>query len=99
MEQSYWPRGVSREETLEAFKEAYGMVGFIPCEDGCAESGYEKIAIYSKGRETTHAARQLPNGWWTSKLGKLEDIEHQTPGGVEGTYYGSVSVFMKRPIQ
>jgi hypothetical protein len=44
----------------------------------------------------THAARQLPDGQWTSKLGKYVDIEHSAPEDVAGGVYGEVMQFMKR---
>lgn len=47
----------------------------------------------------THAARQLPNGLWTSKLGQLEDITHATPQVIAGSDYGEVMQFMKRPLK
>ncbi|MCG8587287.1 MAG: hypothetical protein MI757_21490 [Pirellulales bacterium] len=46
----------------------------------------------------THAARQLPDGRWTSKLGKAEDIEHDSANDVAGGLYGEVVEFMKRPV-
>jgi hypothetical protein len=44
-----------------------------------------------------HAARSLPNGAWTSKLGDDEDIEHSTLAVLEGREYGRAKVFLKRP--
>jgi len=44
-----------------------------------------------------HAARQLPEGRWTSKLGELEDIEHALHD-LTGTVYGSVVLVMKRAL-
>jgi hypothetical protein len=44
----------------------------------------------------THAARQLPDGTWTSKLGKDVDIEHDYPDDVAGGVYGEVVVLMQR---
>lgn len=35
----------------------------------------------------SHAARQLPNGRWTSKCGQAEDIEHDLRD-LEGRLYG-----------
>ena len=66
------------------------------------EDGYEKIAIFVGEYEwggigPTHAARQLTNGHWTSKLGGEEDVEHtdlDSVGGKPG--YGDVQVFMRR---
>jgi hypothetical protein len=82
---------------MRAFISAFSRMGYEPCEKVSVESGLEKVAIYrgSDGRPT-HMARQLESGAWTSKLGKLEDIEH-TLEGLEGSDYGSVAVFMKRP--
>ena len=58
------------------------------------------MAIYVKGNQNpTHAARQLlPAGIWTSKIGNEEDIEHVSPGVLEGVEYGTVAVVMKRPV-
>jgi hypothetical protein len=92
----YWPEGVSREISVEAFVKAYETLGFRVCEDGALEVGVEKLAIYgtSDGRPK-HVARQLPSGFWTSKLGRLEDIEHELDG-LCGELYGTVRQFMKR---
>jgi hypothetical protein len=48
--------------------------------------------------EPTHAARQLPNGKWTSKLGRWQDIEHELDGLV-GEMYGTVKQILKRAIE
>jgi hypothetical protein len=45
----------------------------------------------------THAARQLDNGKWTSKLGQLEDIEHESLEALSGAVYGSVVQVLKKP--
>jgi hypothetical protein len=57
------------------------------------ERGVEK----SGGGKPKHAARQLANGRWTSKLGELEDIEH-TLNGLDGIWYGSVMLILKRAL-
>ena len=44
-----------------------------------------------------HAARQLSTGKWTSKLGALEDIEHELDG-LMGERYGKVGKILKRLI-
>ena len=48
--------------------------------------GVRKVVLYADGNEWTHAARQLPSGRWTSKLGDYEDIEHDTLDGFEEHY-------------
>ena len=56
-----------------------------------------KIAIYAHDDgQPTHAARQLPDGRWTSKMGHLEDIEHRVVDDVNGPQYGSPVRFMRR---
>jgi len=88
---------------VEAFKQAYSTIDYTECSDGTFEQGIEKIAIYAV-RETdggltpTHAARQLPNGRWTSKLGNCEDIEHTDPEAVNCPTYGNVVVYLKRAV-
>lgn len=52
-------------------------MGYERCENATLESGFKKIALYvDNSEQVTHAARQLANGDWTSKLGKLYDIKH-----------------------
>lgn len=92
----YWPPEVPREWTLDAFIQAYRTRGFETCENGDFEEGVEKIAIYvTPDGKPQHVARQLKNGFWTSKMGNLEDIEHELEG-VVGGLYGAVKQFMKR---
>ncbi len=96
----YWPPNAPRETTLEAFKLAFQEIGYEECLSGDLVSGKEKVAIYvNKDGTPTHAARQLPSGEWTSKLGKHVDIAHATPdvvGGHENAGYGDVALYMVR---
>jgi hypothetical protein len=96
MNTAYWPPQIQREETIEAFIQAYETLGYVQCCTPDYKEGFEKIAIYEKDGKPTHAARQLINGRWTSKLGELEDIEHHALEGLHGQAYGTVAVFMKR---
>jgi len=72
----YWPGGAPREETLPAFLAAYATLGYTPTTDPSPEANTGKVAIYACSGLPTHAARQLPGGRWTSKLGRDADIEH-----------------------
>jgi hypothetical protein len=97
----YWPPHVPREETIEVFIRAYGTIGYIECEDGSLEPGFEKIAIYAVqetggGLTPTHAAKQLADGRWTSKLGPYEDIEHTLLENVNCPTYGAAVAYLKR---
>src|SRR5438445_10482838 len=84
---AYWPTGDPREETLENFTDAFRELGYQPCDNDLLEAKYEKITIYVDSSGTpTHVAKQLRSGKWTSKLGSLEDIEHDTLEQLEGPY-------------
>lgn len=84
---------------MKAFVEAYETIGYQRCEDGVCESQFEKIAIFADAAGVpTHAARQLQDGTWTSKLGPWEDIAHQSVDGVAGAEYGAPVVFLRRPV-
>jgi len=58
-EDGYWPVEAPREATLEAFVAAYATRGYVPCEHGELEDGYDKLAIYANQQGPQHAARQL----------------------------------------
>jgi hypothetical protein len=92
---SYWPPGVSEEETVEAFAAAFTTLGYAPASDDALEPGFEKLALFAAGGTPTHLARQLPNGRWTSKLGRREDIEHELQA-LCGDIYGKVVLVMRR---
>jgi hypothetical protein len=93
----HWPRGAPREYSVAAWVAAFALLGYELSEpdDAADDPEYEKVAIYVKDGEPTHAARQLPTGQWTSKCGRLEDITH-TLEGLEGAHYGAAAVVMRR---
>lgn len=96
----YWPQGLPRNDySLDNFIAAFRTRGFEVCDNASLEPDVEKIALYVLDGWTTHTARQLPWGTWTSKLGNGIDIEHATPHELEGPAYGSVVTYMKRPRQ
>jgi hypothetical protein len=94
----FWPDGIAREETLGAFVAAFETLGYELCAAGNLEAGVEKIAIYAIGDAPSHAARQLHDGTWVSKLGALEDIQHETLAELDGTAYGRVVSILKRAV-
>ena len=92
----YWVPGVPMEETLSAYIQAYQTLGYAICDNAVLETGYEKIALYVNDEGIpTHAAKQLLTGKWSSKLGWLEDIEHELEGLV-GEKYGKIGQVLKR---
>ena len=95
----YWPAAVpTTEYGISVLEEAFRAMGYEPCDDARLEAGFEKVAFYGNNVVYTHAARQLPSGRWTSKLGKADDIEHDTPDDVAGGIYGEVVEIMKRSL-
>ena len=92
----FWPAGVAKTESIPAFQNVFATLGYAICSDAKLESGFEKIAIFADDNGTpTHASRQLLNGRWTSKLGRLEDIEHDLLD-LTGIEYGTVVLIMRR---
>lgn len=97
---TYWP-DENASPDVEKFVEAFRQKGYEKCEDASFEEGFRKIALYIiPGTSVcTHAARQLSDGCWTSKLGAQYDIRHSTPKEVEGRWYGVVYCYMKREFR
>lgn len=95
----YWnvPDWPADDFGLGALERAFLALGFTDCGmNADLEAGFVKVALYGGSGMYTHAARQLANGNWTSKLGKGEDIEHDAPEDVAGGLYGEVAEIMKR---
>ncbi|MFM9909954.1 MAG: hypothetical protein ACKVOW_11420 [Chitinophagaceae bacterium] len=92
----YWPLEIPREEKVEYFVLLFKSIGYEVCNNGDLEEHYQKIAIYTdKFGKPTHAARQLENGFWTSKLGQHFDVTHTIFSMQDGSY-GNVALFMQR---
>jgi len=83
---------------VEAFVQLFQSLGYEQCSHGELEPGFEKVSIFALNDRPTHAARQLRDGRWTSKLGRDVDITH-VPRGLEGSTYGKVAVYLKREIR
>jgi hypothetical protein len=93
----YWPPNIQRKPILKSFIDLFKSKGYFECENGNLEEGYLKVAIYSKNNIPTHAARQLSNGLWTSKLGRSNDVSH-TIHAMSNGEYGDVAIYMKKPL-
>lgn len=94
----YWPPGIPALPTLAGCIEAYEIEGFETCADGSLEAHFVKIALFvDASGEPRHAARQLADGTWTSKMGDHIDIWHEMVEAVGGLFYGEPQVFMRRP--
>jgi len=101
--QNWWQPGLHwpfpphpLDDTITELKRVFETLGYQECSDGGLEQGFEKVALYGLAGSYAHAARQLSDGLWTSKLGNDDDMEHDTPEAVAGGIYGQVELFMKR---
>jgi hypothetical protein len=92
----FWPKKIPREYSISSYVALFKLLGYEICENGDYEIGFEKVAVYSKDNIPTHAARQLDNGLWTSKLGKNIDVVHSLFSIMNGSY-GNVAQYLKRP--
>jgi hypothetical protein len=94
-----WPSAAPRNHKLSSFEIVVAEYGYDRCETSSLEPGWEKIALFGIPEHIDHAARQLSSGRWTSKLGREEDIEHDTPEAVAGGAYGTILAFFKRATE
>lgn len=97
---AYWPSNAINDNTIPAFVSAFQTLGYEVCADGSLEPGFEKVAIYARpDKKPQHAARQLRDGRWTSKMGLAywPDIRHDTLDVVSGPVYGAPVCYMRRP--
>ena len=95
----FWPIQAQPEDYgVGVLEQLFKALGYEDCRmDIDIEPGFDKVALFGHSLYYTHAARQLPNGKWTSKLDKAEDIEHDTPHDIAGGLYGELARIMKRP--
>lgn len=99
--QFYDPDDNDNDLSSNKYVEYFKGFGFVECISPEFEDGMEKIALYENRRgEFTHVAIQSSNGFWKSKMGKIEDIEHIDLDVLQGNgtiRYGNHVVYMARP--
>ncbi len=97
-DECFWPAAVPQVDSFEAYVQVFTSLGYLTGATESLEEGFEKVALFKdEAGDFTHAARQLPSGKWTSKLGEFEDIEHELRD-LEGDEYGTVALILKRPL-
>src|SRR6266516_5297528 len=86
----YWWPISKREYTVECYVELFESLRYHKCICSLKKRRFEKVTLYYDPvgcvatvdhpevlpNSPTHAARQFPNGFWRSKLGTWELIEH-----------------------
>ena len=94
----YWPSS-NAGDYLDALESAFSTLGYEVCQGDALEEGFEKVALFiDKKGEWSHAAKQTPDGQWSSKLGDWEDVKHPTPYAVSCSEYGNVARIMRRKL-
>ncbi|RVD54545.1 MULTISPECIES: hypothetical protein [unclassified Mesorhizobium] len=95
---AWWPPYLPRWFiSRSAITAVYQHHGYQVCADGSYDPALEKVAVYFDPNDVPlHAARQIGENEWTSKLGPHDDLTHTLPG-LEGTEYGYVGMYMSRP--
>lgn len=107
----WWPKGVDNDYRPESLVKAFEAVGFEMCNDDTVEEGYDKVALYKASpfydplsrkivkEGWSHAARVLTSGQYHSKVGESFDIYHRSGDVFDGTSYGNIFQFMRRPVE
>lgn len=96
-----WPEELPQEESLASIVTFFESLGYQQCDGPDLEEGFEKVALFADPEDDypTHAARQLPSGWWTSKMGHDGvTIEHDGLACLEGRRYGKAVSFLQRAV-
>jgi hypothetical protein len=92
-----WFPGVEREWNAKNILKIFENHGYSICDNRDLEMGYEKVVFYEdENGIPQHFARQLENGKWTSKLGDLNDIEHDNLECLICPVYGKPQTVLKR---
>lgn len=92
---NYWP--VSRNLTKESFDKFYEFHGFEKMNllDFSYDSKYIKVALYTNKGIPTHAAIQVDEFFWESKIGELGIIKHDL-FEIEDNVYGEVAQIYRK---
>ena len=93
---NYWPPWATLTTRIESLIEAFAGKGYERCNDYEVEDGYHKVALYEAQGQMRHAAAQMPNGRWRSKMGRGPVIEHHSPDSLSGGPYGNPTIIMRR---
>lgn len=101
----WWPAEVELEMSPKALVRAFEAVGFVMCDDGQPEEGFDKVVLYKNPEtdEWTHAARIISATTEYSKFGPMWDATHShdvlfnTGDQYADQSYGKAYAYMKRP--
>lgn len=92
----WWPPTAHFDMKPKSLVEAFEYFGFTECIDGKVEVDYDKVALYEKNGEWTHAAIVETEDLYHSKMGIWWDIVHRSGDLFHDEGYGDIFTFMKR---
>jgi hypothetical protein len=96
----FWFPGLPRKWDEATLRLLFEKHNYSVADNSEVEPGYEKVVFYSDDEGVPqHFARQLPNGKWTSKIGDLNDIEHDSLECLVSHLYGAPGLVLKRKLQ
>ena len=91
----WWPAGVKRSTEPIALFDAFVAEGFEKADDGRFEKGYDKVVLFQKDGEWTHASRIESNEVEYSKFGGSFDGVH-SHNIFTGSIYGEEYAYLRR---
>jgi hypothetical protein len=93
---AYWPDGLPKTPSIEAYIAAAELCKFQQCDKAEWDkfNGTKIILFHNQEHEFTHALRHVAGDKCLSKLGEYSDVEHSL-GALDGDYYGSGRIYMK----
>ena len=91
----WWPAGVKRSTEPQALFDAFVAEGFEKADDGRFEKGYDKVVLFQKDGEWTHASRIESNEVEYSKFGGSFDGVH-SHNIFSGSIYGEEYAYLRR---
>ena len=93
---NYWPSWATLTTRMESLKELFVGLGYEEYDGNDAEGGYRSVALYEVQGDMKHAALQMPDGRWRSKMGQGPVIEHDTSESLSHGIYGRPTTYMRR---
>ena len=95
----YWFPGLPRKWDVPTIRLLFEKHGYVIADNYDLEAGFEKVVFFTDDAGIPqHFARQLPSGKWTSKMGDLNDIEHDSLNSIANSIYGSPGLVLKRNV-
>ena len=96
---NYWPPWATGTNRIESLIEVFAGLGYEHCDHNDTEGGYQRVALYEVDGEMKHAAMQMSNLRWRSKMGQGPVIEHDSPESLSAGICGSPTAFMRRAVE